>query len=334
MVRPLSLAELEHQWSEFESVLAQTPEIDHWCSGLEWVLSVHEGFGAGSQPLVLASDARQRPGYALLARHRLEDGRTMVAGLEPLWGFASPLVGAHVEDLSAQVAAELAGQAWDHLVLPGMPALTDRGCFTARVAGELSRLGQVGLAGGIVRQVADLGGGYEPWLARRSSRFRRNLQQATRRAQAAGLCIVDVSAEPDVFDRLTAIETRSWKGREDSGITGVEMAATYRPMIGRLQTRGRLRAVVARLGPTDVGYILGGVRAGIYRGLQLSYVESAAELSIGHLLQHHQLQALCAAGEAQLYDLGMDLGYKERWADRPVPTFTLVIDRHRPRLLP
>lgn len=329
-MRRLSLTELEQEWSQFESVLDQTTGIDHWCSGLDWVLPVHQGFGAAAEPLVFASDTPEWPGYALLARYRLDDGRTMVAGLEPLWGFASPLVSAHVEELAAEVADELASWSWDHLVLPGLPALTDGHSFTARVAGPLTSLGRVGLADGIVRQVADLADGYEPWLARRSSRFRRNLHQSARRAGEAGLCFVDVSAEADVFARLAAIEHRSWKGREESGITGPEMAATYRTMINRLQPRGRLRAVVARLDATDVGYILGGVRAGIYRGLQLSYVQSAAGLSVGHLLQHHQLRVLCANGEATVYDLGMDLEYKQRWADRPVPTFTLVVERSRP----
>ena len=326
-MKHLTLTELDQCWAEVESALDRTPEIDRWCSGPDWVLPVHAGFGPGSgaEPLVLTDGS----GWALLARYRLADGRRVIAGLEPLWGFASPLVGADVEGLAAGVAEALAGEPWDQLVLPGMPELADDSSFPMRVATGLARLGPVGMGTGIVRQVADLSDGYEPWWGRRSARFRRNLSQSGRRAGAVGLAVDDASADPRVFERILAVEARSWKGRDDTGITSPEMLATYRAMTARLQARGRLRVLVAHLDGADVGYILGGVRAGIYRGLQLSYSQEVAELSVGHLLQHHQLRALCAAGDATTYDLGMDLDYKARWADHPVPTFTLVVSRPR-----
>lgn len=328
-MKHLSLADLDRQWSEFESAVDRTPEVDHWCSGPDWVLPVYAGFGpgAGAEPLVLTDGS----GWALLARYRLGDGRRVIAGLEPLWGFASPLVGPDVEALADRVAHVVAAGPWDQVVLPGMPELVSDSSFPMRVASGLAQLGPVGMADGIVRQVADLDGGYEPWWARRSARFRRNLSQAGRRAEEAGLEVTDASHDPHVFERILAVEQRSWKGREETGITSPEMLVTYREMTARLQARGRLRVLVARLAGADVGYIMGGVRAGIYRGLQLSYAREAAELSVGHLLQHHQLRALCQTGEAGTYDLGMDLEYKARWADRAVPTFTLVVNRPRSR---
>ncbi len=331
-MRHLSLADLDRHWPELESALDHTPEVDRWCSGPDWVLPVHAGFGpgAGAEPLVLTDGS----GWALLARYRLGDGRRMIAGLEPLWGFASPLIGPDVEGLADRVAQALAAEPWDQLVLPGMPELVSDSSFPMRAASSLAQLGPVGMGTGIVRQVADLAGGHDPWWARRSPRFRRNLGQAGRRAEAAGLAVEDASADPDVFERLLAVERRSWKGRDDTGITAPEMVVTYRAMTARLQARGRLRVLVARLAGADVGYIMGGVRAGIYRGLQLSYAGEVAELSVGHLLQHHQLRALCTSGEATTYDLGMDLGYKARWADRAVPTFTLVVNRPRSRHRP
>ncbi len=308
-VKHLSLAELDRHWSEFESALDRTPEVDHWCSGLDWVLPVHAGFGpgTGADPLVLADGT----GWALLARYRSDEGRRVIAGLEPLWGFACPLVGPDVEGLADRVARELAAEAWDQLILPGMPELVSDASFPMRVATALAQLGPVGMGAGIVRQVADLADGHDAWWARRSPRFRRNLGQAGRRAEAAGLVVEDVSAEPGVFERIVAVERRSWKGRDDTGITSPEMLVTYRAMTARLQARGRLRVLVARLGGADVGYIMGGVRAGIYRGLQLSYAREAADLSVGHLLQHQQLRTLCANGEATTYDLAWI------WSTRP-----------------
>jgi hypothetical protein len=252
----------------------------------------------------------------------------MIAGLEPLWGFASPLIGSDIGSLAGQLADRLSGDpTWDVLVLPGMPVPDGPTAFTAETVRALGPLGQVRVGEGIVRRVADLGGGYDEWQGRRSRTFRRNLRQATERAREQGVTYLDVSGDPAVFSRLLAVEERSWKGADDSGITSPEMQTTYGAMIERLAARRRLRAHVARCGNVDIGYIVGGVRSGQYRGLQLSFVEEAASLSVGHLLQAHQLRLLATSGDAATYDLGMDLDYKRRWADRAIKSLTVVIDR-------
>ncbi len=323
----LSLAELDARSIEVESVLDVTDEIDRWCSGPDWVLPVHAGFAPDTDTVVLDLSGSHGGGFALLARYRLADGRLMLGGLEPLWGFASPLLGADITAVTDLLADHLAETAWDVVVLPGMPLPQSRTAFTPRVVRSLGGLGQIRIGEGITRQVADLTGGYDAWHGRRSRTFRRNLRQATERARREGVTFHDVADDPDVFERILDIERRSWKGVDDSGITSPAMRATYAAMTARLAGRGRLRAHVARCGGVDVGYILGGVRAGRYRGLQLSFVEEAASLSVGHLLQDHQLRLLAVAGEARTYDLGMDLDYKRRWADESVTSFTIVVER-------
>ncbi|MCP4226079.1 MAG: GNAT family N-acetyltransferase [Actinomycetia bacterium] len=328
VVVPLSLSDLENSWAEIEAVIDETAEIDRWCSGPDWVLPVHAGFGQDTEPLLFKIDTDIGPGYTLLARYHPISGDPMLAGLEPLWGFASPVLGADVAGVTAQLAHHLASDPnWISLALPGMPMPTGPNSFAAKVAGGLASLGPIRAHEGIVRQVANIGDGYEPWFGRRSSRFRQRLRQNQRRADQAGVHIVEVSSDPGLFDRLLAIETSSWKGLDESGITSPEMSTTYRAMLDRLQARLRLRAYVARLDGDDIGYILGGVRNRCYRGLQLSYRDDASELSVGHLLQWHQIRELCRAGEADRYDLGMDLDYKRRWADQAEPSLTLIVER-------
>ena len=328
-VKELSLDELDDIADAIESTLDQTSEVDPWCSGPDWVIPVHHGFSSADNTLLLSHGQDECAGYGLLSRYRLSDGRTMLAGLEPLWGFASPLLGADIEATASQVADYLATDAdWDVLVLPGMPTPTGPESFTTGVVRGLGRLGPVRIGEGITTRTADLDQGYPAWLARRGSRFRRNLRQAGDRAESEGISFHDVSNQPDVFDRLLLIESRTWKGADQSGITSPEMSKTYRAMVDRLQQRRRARIHVARRADVDVGYILGGVRADRYRGLQLSYTEDAADLSIGHLLQDHQIQLLCKTEEATTYDLGMDLDYKRRWADHEVKTFSIVIERN------
>jgi CelD/BcsL family acetyltransferase involved in cellulose biosynthesis len=87
-----------------------------------------------------------------------------------------------------------------------------------------------------------------------------------------------------------------------------------------------LRISVAQLDGADVGYILGGVRNGRYRGLQLSYVESAQHLSVSHLLQLSEIKQLCENG-VDTYDMGMDMEYKRRWSDQEETSVVLVLDR-------
>lgn len=325
-MRLLDRFEVDASSFAIELAIDATPDIDPWCSGPDWVLPVYDGFAPTAESLLLCAEDGPT-GYALLARYQLEDGRSMVAGLEPLWGFASPLIGSDIIALTGELCRYLASRTgWDVLVLPGMPNPSGPDCFVADVVRGLAPLGEVKAGDGITRQVADLSGGYEAWFGRRSSRFRKNLRRAKRRAADVGLLISDVSKDPAVFERLLAIEAASWKGLEDSGITSPEMTATYRAMVARLTANDRLRARIATLDGRDVGYILGGVRAGRYRGLQISYTADVAALSVGHLLQAEEVATLCATG-IDTYDLGMDLDYKRRWADRADRSMTLVIER-------
>ncbi|MGI9613732.1 MAG: GNAT family N-acetyltransferase [Acidimicrobiales bacterium] len=323
-----TLAEIDAKSSEIEAALEATDEIDRWCSGPDWVIPVHHGFAPDASTLLLETTASATPGFALLARYRLADGRRMLAGLEPLWGFASPLIGSDIGVLASSLATHLSiDDGWDVLVLPGMPMPETPTAFTAEVVRALGTLGEVRIGEGMTRQVVDLADGYDEWLARRSRTFRRNLRHAAERAAREGVTYESVSDYDGVFERLLAVEERSWKGADDSGITSSEMRATYAAMTERLASQGRLRAHVARCGGEDIGYIVGGVRAGRYRGLQLSFVQEAESLSVGHLLQSHQLQLLVTDDEAVSYDLGMDFEYKRRWADRTVTSFTVVIER-------
>ncbi|MEL7208203.1 MAG: GNAT family N-acetyltransferase [Actinomycetota bacterium] len=323
---PLTWAEVEANTALIEDALDRTPEIDRWCSGPDWILAVRQGFAPHSSGLLFRGGDGPVPGFALLARYELEDGSTMVAGLEPLWGFAAPVFGPDLEGLGAELCRELSAHDWRLLVLPGVPPPDGPRSYAVRLARSLSPLGVARIGEGIVRQVADIGDGSEAWLARRSQRFRRNLRRAERQAAEGGLGVVDARHDPEIFERIMAIERRSWKGRDDGGITAPEMAATYRSMIERLRARDRLRVGIAVKEGHDVGYILGGVRNDRYRGLQLSYRSTMAQWSIGHLLQWWQLRSLEPEG-LRHYDLGMDMDYKRRWADRPEPTLTLIIER-------
>lgn len=318
IVDPTRLANLDDNLTnEIEAAVDQSPGIDPWCSGPDWLAPVQTAFGDRAQPLIISSHG----GFALLAGYPQQDNGAVIAGFEPLWGFACPLVGPDPAGLSGAVAAHLAGSDWARIVLPGFPADLE---LARVVAGPLSRLGSVGAMQGIVRRIARID---DHWEARRSPRFRRNLRRAGTKAADAGVSFVDASDEQQLFDRLHRIEENSWKGRDHDGITGENMSTFYRSMIPRLQARGRCRAVIATQRDADIGFILGGVRSGRYRGLQLSYHAEMAHLELGHLLQEFEFKRLRGEACAEVYDLGMDMPYKERWADDTDASITLVVER-------
>ncbi|MEZ5377270.1 MAG: GNAT family N-acetyltransferase [Acidimicrobiales bacterium] len=319
-MRPLSLDQLLARSDDIDRAIEATAGIDPWCSALDWIVPVHLAFAPSATPIL-----REAPsGFALLARYPTSEGRSMIAGLEPLWGFAAPLLGRDQGAVAAELAAELLDDTdWDTLALPGLPPARDT---VMRIARSLAVLGDVGLQEGITRQIIDLEDGATAWLERRSPKFRRNLRNAQRRGRDVGLDFEIVDDAPDLFDRIHAIERTSWKGAQGDGITSPEMSEFYRVMSQRLQGAGRARAVVATMHGSDVGYILGGVRDHRYRGLQLSYAAEAGSLSLGHLLQRHELHRMAAEGIAT-YDMGMDMAYKQRMADRSMTSVMLVVRR-------
>ncbi|MDB4952771.1 MAG: hypothetical protein JWO36_340, partial [Myxococcales bacterium] len=104
------------------------------------------------------------------------------------------------------------------------------------------------------------------------------------------------------------------------------MRGFYGAMLPRLCAMGQQRTIFARLADRDIGYILGAVLDGEYRGLQFSYDDDAAGFGVGGLLQYHQVIELCAEG-VQRYDLGTEMDYKRRWAEDTMETEMLVLVR-------
>lgn len=317
---------IEDRWGDLERAVDQTPSIDRWCSGPDWVYSAAAAFSPMSKTVLLEHPGA---GFALLAKHTLDDGGLVLAGMEPLWGFASPVFGQDLAAVAESLSRWLqADPSWGRLVLPGLP---EDGTLLRTLARPLSRIGELGVAEGITRQVIDLSDGHDAWLQSRRPSFRRNLRNASRRAADVGMTFCSLDESPgitagEVFDRIHTIESKSWKGKDGDGITSPDMAAFYTRLIDRLLERGRLRMTVAQIDGRDVGYIIGGIRQGRYRGLQLSYVQEHRSLSISHLLQRHQVTELASSG-VETYDMGMDMEYKQRWANRQETSVVLVLDR-------
>ena len=306
--------------THWDAAVDATPDIDAFCSSTIWSFSAATSFPDVDPPVVIGNG---RAFCGLRATTTAEDARILV-GLDPVWGFATPLVG-HPMEAAGMLALRLAQEPFDLAVIA---AQREDMVLTGCVARVLDRDFQL-LRGPVEHRLrVDLAGGVEPWFERRSPRFRQRLRRLQREGAVRGLEIYDVSAlAPDeLFDRILAIEARSWKGEAGTGLASSDLAAFYRQICARLGARDHLRALVARIDDRDVGFILGGVRGDTYRGLQLSYDRDLAQLGIGHLLQYDQLERLTVEG-VLVYDLGMDMDYKRRWADRVDETISIIVRR-------
>ncbi len=311
-----TLRGLSASWDE---TVDRSSGIDRWSTGSDWAFSTHETWGAG--PEVILHDAAL--GFAAFGRLQA-DGAECLIGLDPVWAYSSPFVGVDSLALARAASDDLARiPEWDVLFLTGLIPESD--LFDAAVR-AFGRRHQLFRGPDAVRCVIDLRRGVEPWWNAQSERFRRNLRRARRGAEGVVRFEVCDDWPLDLLmHRLVAIEQDSWKGREGSGIVEASSTAGYRRIVERL-IPGRVRACVAIRDGFDVGYILGGVRGDTYRGLQLSYVTDVAALSIGHLLQDHEIHRIAEQG-LQKYDLGMEMEYKQRWTSATEVTGTIVVRR-------
>jgi CelD/BcsL family acetyltransferase involved in cellulose biosynthesis len=299
--------------------VAETPDVDRFCSSTDWILPAAQGLLPGRSPWLRAGDN----GYVLLMRTRHSES-PWLEPLEAAWGLACPLIGDPL-GLAAELYAELRDSpaaAGANLMLCGLDRSSLRFQAAARALGEHYEL-RVGPPAR--RHVASLEGGLDGFLSRRTPNFRRSLSRAQRRASDEKIEITPMQVtDPEAaYQRLLAVERRSWKGLEGVGFAASEMLEFYRLMMPRLHRRGALRLMFAQRDGQDLAYILGGMFGDTYRGLQFSFADEHAHLSLGNLCQLRQVELLCDEGLA-FYDLGSEVEYKKRWGEILHETVTLL----------
>ncbi|HVV82274.1 MAG TPA: GNAT family N-acetyltransferase [Kofleriaceae bacterium] len=325
MAQPVDLAALRDAPDEFDDAVAASPGIDRFCSSSAWIFAAHDALMGERTPWMWRTDS----GWLALARRLRADGGVVFEPLELAWGLASPLVGPDPPQLARELLALAADDDhWDAMLLAG---IAEAGPADRTLIGHLPRGWRWGRGTSTQRYVASLEGGVDGFLGRRSRNLRKALRVAQREAAAAGIELTTLSprsapAIDDALRRIVAIERRSWKGKSGVGVDQGPMLAFYNRMSHALAPRGRLRLIIAQHEGRDVAFILGGVFAGEYRGLQFSFDNGYRSHGLGNLLQLRQIEALVEEGIG-VYDLGTAMPYKERWAETVVETRLLVIAR-------
>ena len=325
-MNPISLEEFDRGSDRFDALAGSASGIDVFCSLSDWGVPAHRALTPERSPWIFHSSA----GYVTMMKRRSRQV-CYLEPLEALWGLGCPIVGLDPQRMSSVFGDLLrASTDWDVAIVTGVLLKSD---LLRSLRDYVGRHFIVRAGPTLTRCVASLVGGVSGYLSRRSGNFRRNLRRATRRVEAAGFvferCYGPSDSSPnDTFDRILAIERRSWKGRQHVGIEAGPMQDFYREMYCRLVRRGGNRVLFARHRGHDVAYVLGGVFQGGYRGLQFSFDADYRQYSLGNVCQYHQITDLCHEG-AERYDLGTWMEYKCAWAENAVDSVTLVITRSR-----
>jgi CelD/BcsL family acetyltransferase involved in cellulose biosynthesis len=321
-VEPIDIAAVA---DDFDREVTATPAIDRFCSSSAWILAA----ASALMPPRVPFSFRSVSGYFAAMRGVHPAGFPYIEPVELAWGLAAPLIGRDPVALAAEVVAVLAVRRdWQLTILAGMTADgPQRRALERALPPRWERRRGTPTA----RHVASLEGGVDGFLSRRSRELRKSLRKSMRAASQAGVTFESVHAASagdavPLYARIQRIEAASWKARDGVGISSGPMREFYGLMLPRLCEQGQQRTVFARAGGRDVGYILGAVFEGEYRGLQFSYDDDHAQLGIGGLLQYHQIVELCAERVAR-YDLGTEMDYKRRWAEDVMETEMLVLVR-------
>ena len=322
VVEPISLAELEAQAGEIERLALATPDIDAFCSSPSWILPAAAALMPPSEPFLFRAEA----GF-LATCLRVHEEVRVLEPLEAMWGLASPLVGSQPEPLAAAAVEVFRSleSTWDALILTGLMA--DSALLQALVVRLGSRY-RIMLGPETIRHVASLAGGADGFLARRTRGTRKSLRQSERRAAGAAITFAEAEARDAagadrLFERILAVEQKSWKGRAQIGLDTPGMREFYQLMARRLAVAGRLRVLFARRGDEeDVGYVLGAVFGDTYRGLQFAFDDRFRAVGLGNLSQLEQVRRLEPA--IVRYDLGTGGDYKRAWAEDVVTSVALI----------
>lgn len=311
-MQELTLAELDEESPRYDALVHAASDLDRFCSSSDWMLpAVH--LQPGRTPWL----RRGEHGYASFMATEHE-GRPWLEPLEAAWGLGSPLIG-HPIELAVELGAALR-EVPRAVMICGLPRASLR--FQA-IASVLHPRYDLGLAQPTRRFIASLEGGVDGFLARRTRNFRRSLERARRRASEEKISFVECTDPEDGWRRMLAVEGQSWKGLEGVGFTSGDFIAFYREMIPRLHRRGALRLLFAQRDGRDLAFILGGIFADTYRGLQFSFLDEESDLSLGNLCQLEQISRL-SAEKIAFYDLGSEVEYKRRWGEIVHETVTLL----------
>lgn len=203
-MRKVTLEEFEHSADSYNRSVLETSGIVHYCSCSDWVLVARSHIHQGGVTEIYVED-----GHWLVFVHSPLFG--LVWALHPVestWCLACPLLGPEPRHTTKMLAQLLSSQErfGEFVLVGGIPMGSPLHGFLKK---EVGRFRKVMSFPGTNCIQADLTGGLEQYLIRRSQRFR---AQERRRTERLSSCGVEFEFEgvgcdgASAFDRVLRIE--------------------------------------------------------------------------------------------------------------------------------
>ncbi len=322
-MRRVALEEFEGLAESYDRSVLATSGIAHYCSSSDWILAAHLHMHQGCPTEIYIEDSH----WIVFARGDLYGLGQALHPMESAWCFACPLIGKEPKRMVRMLGRLLSSE--DRLrgfvVLGGIP-------LGSRLHGllkkEIGRFRRVMTFPGTDCVQANLTGGLEQFLMRRSSRFRAQSKAGQERLSSCGVEF-EMNGEGcggiSTFDRVLEVEKRSWKFKSGESVYfHPDHLSFYREMTIRAAKHGRLRVLFARREGRDIAYVMGGLLGKSYRGLQMGFDQSYARFGLGNHAQIQMIRRLANEG-VEVYDLGMSINYKLRWGDRILKLMNILV---------
>ena len=307
------------EYSAWRRMALEGPQPDPFSCLPEWQLAFHDALD-GSRPLLFVSTGES---MLALAETTYADGQVFLQPIEAAWCFGCPLLGRNPVPLLLDTAERIGAEKNGAPVRFVISGLDPKGTLARRLVRDLGDIYGIYLheAGRVC--AASLQGGVDGWLSRRSANLRAKLKKARRCAFERGVRFerVNPASVPEAhacYERMLAIESRSWKGLDGCGMTNDSVRPFYDALIARTASRRDARVIFARCDGRDIGFIFGTMADRIYRGQQFSFDNDWRAFSIGNIMQYETVAWLCEEG-ALRYDMGTITGdrmqYKSHWTE-------------------
>lgn len=310
-------AEILDQWN---TLALTTNQGDPLCCAPAWNLAFHHVTHPARRIFYYSSSNS----LLLFCEYQGNGEEVYLVPLEDSWMFGQPLLGFYAPEMLEEAMAIFAREyapLFPVIVLSGIRRSSPE---TMKLYVLYSRRFNFYRYRTSVQCSASLQGGLDGWLSRRSANHRAKLKKAARKAAAAGIsfekCVPgDEESAAIAYQRMLAVELRSWKGIGHCGMAEYPSREFYSALMARLSRSASAHIIFARCEGRDIGFIFGSTAGGIYRGQQFSYSAEYGAYSIGNLMQLEKVKWLSQLG-IQRYDMGPITGprmeYKAHWTEQ------------------
>lgn len=303
-------------------------EADPFCCAPIWNLSYHAIFTPGRRIYYNTS----KDAAVIFGVYTIPGGNIIFSPMEESWLFGQPLLGSAAPDLLHASLQEFHSIFPNHRLTFCISGIRNNSLLAQKLKMLFGARYHIYIHSHFTQASASLEGGMDGWLGRRSANHRAKIKKSARKAQQGGIVFERFRPDPDnvadIYNRMLAIEEKSWKGLAHHGMSDSPSREFYGYMIRKLASLDEALVMFARINDEDAGFIFGGIMDKWYRGQQFSYTKSAAPWSVGNLLQMEQIRWLCELGISR-YDMGACTGprmeYKLHWTEQFCSAYTWIM---------